>query len=101
LVLVGALVSGFFSAGDGDAGAAAGEELAAGAVGLALVAGVALLGDDGDEAAGAVGDEAVLGEFEFELSVGSVAQPAARAIETVARITSAMRLMKLMFRLLI
>lgn len=73
--------------GEGDA--AAGEGVAAG---LAVFAGVVVAGAAGEaDVAGAV----VAGVF--ELFSGSVAQPAAKAIETVATRSRAARLMKLMF----
>lgn len=90
LVLLGA-----FSAGEGDAAGLA--------AGLALVAGelVALLGEvDVDAGADGDGDDVVL-LGEFELFSGSVVHAAANAIAVVASSTSAIRLIRFVFGLVI
>ena len=73
------------------AGEAAGEGLAA-----ELAAGVVLLGEGA--VAGAV---VVAGEFEFELVVGSSAQPTAKAIARTAGSNNTVRLISFVFELLI
>ena len=76
-------------------GDATGEGLA---TGLAVFTGVVVVGAAGDADVDGAG-LAVVGVF--ALFSGSVAQPAANAIESVARSTSAVRLIKFMFGVVI
>lgn len=81
-----------FSFGEGDA---AGDWLAAG---LALTTGAVVVGTVGDAVVVVAG---VAAAGVFELFSGSVAQPAAKAIESVARRVSAPRLIKFTFEVVI
>ena len=78
------------------AGEAAGEGLAAELGVVVVAAGVVLLGEGA--VAGAV---VVAGEFEFELVVGSSAQPTAKAIARTAGSNNTVRLISFVFELLI
>lgn len=82
------------------AGEAAGDGLVAGFVAelgvVAGAAGVVLLG----EAAVAGADE-LAGVFEFELVAGSSVQPTAKAIARIPGSSSAVRLIRLLFEILI